>query len=523
MNELLAAYPDMGEYYLKLMQIQSALLEVQIADESYASPNTLPDEQFWTRMAEYEKTAPEIDIAKEKHPQGLIQKVVYPPHEKRKMSPLSIVFFAMNAAAILLLFLFIKFAPHKGGIEVATLTDSINAAWADGAGPMEKGTRLAARSREFYLREGLAKLVFDNNAMVVIEGPAEFELLAEDQIKLRHGRVYAAVPREAIGFTISTPQSRIIDLGTEFGVQADPYGDVHLHVIKGKTTLIAGGKSTRVNLEVREGQAKNVSGTTLKVSDVPCETGLFVRDISSDHKFVWKGQPSIDVADIVRNGNGLGTGNSHVRLHPVRGFSNEQHHAGAMDTAKGYLPIKEHPFIDGIFIPDGTTVISTQGDAFENFPATGSLYCCDLLANPVPGILTTASNPACTINFNGQEYSDRGKPCIVMHSNRGITFDLDAIRKFYRSGIGQFTAQIGLANLEDNAASANFYVIVDGRLRYSLLQYNQKDVLNPIAIAIEDEDRFLTLATTDGEGPDASEGRVLNQWCIFAEPVLKLE
>ena len=34
--------------------------------------------------------------------------------------------------------LFLRFAPSKVGIEVATLTDSINAKWVDVAGPMEK-------------------------------------------------------------------------------------------------------------------------------------------------------------------------------------------------------------------------------------------------------------------------------------------------------------------------------------------------------------------------------------------------
>jgi hypothetical protein len=50
-----------------------------------------------------------------------------------------------------------------------------------------------------------------------------------------YGRVYASVPKEALGFTIYTQNSKIIDLGTEFGVDTAMDGTVEIHVINVRT------------------------------------------------------------------------------------------------------------------------------------------------------------------------------------------------------------------------------------------------------------------------------------------------
>jgi len=157
-------------------------------------------------------------------------------------------------------------------------------------------------------------MLFDNQARVVLEGPVEFQILAEDRIALNYGKVYVTVPKGAIGFTVNTPSARIIDLGTEFGVQTDTFGDVQMHVIKGKTTLIAGDRSNRINVEVNQGQAKKVSGTTLEVSDIPFKTHLFIRSINSSRNIVWRGQTELNLADMAGGGNGLGTGRIGVWL-----------------------------------------------------------------------------------------------------------------------------------------------------------------------------------------------------------------
>ena len=56
---------------------------------------------------------------------------------------------------------------------------------------------------------------------------------------MRQGRAWFQVPPEAIGFEVITPEIKVIDLGTEFGIitdLSDLKGD-EVHVFKGKVEV----------------------------------------------------------------------------------------------------------------------------------------------------------------------------------------------------------------------------------------------------------------------------------------------
>jgi hypothetical protein len=146
--------------------------------------------------------------------------------------------------------------------EVATLTDSVDAKWRGANTSFKHGTRLSTRREPLVLDKGFAEILFDNQARIVIEAPAQFEIATQDQVNLMYGRVYASVPKEALGFTIYTQNSKIIDLGTEFGVDTAMDGTVELHVIKGQTMLIAGGRAEKTMHTVAKGKAWRISGIT---------------------------------------------------------------------------------------------------------------------------------------------------------------------------------------------------------------------------------------------------------------------
>lgn len=261
--------------------------------------NPALDYELWRNLADYEKNAPVVEIPKEKPKRELIQKVEYAPRPKTKVSKLNIFILVLNSAAMLFLVLFIILAPARHGAEVATLADCIDAEWRQNSCPMEKGVRLSTGCDKFVLEDGLAELLFDNNTKVVIEAPADFQIRSENQIDLAYGRIYATVPAEAIGFAVSTPTSRIVDLGTEFGIEADTFGDVYLHVVKGKTSLLTGTRSKSNPQEVTQGQAKKVSGSTLAVTDIPCQADLFVSDIDSEKPVNRRKVTNIRFGDIV--------------------------------------------------------------------------------------------------------------------------------------------------------------------------------------------------------------------------------
>jgi len=131
--------------------------------------------------------------------------------------------------------------------------------------------------------------------------------------------LYATIPSQALGFTISTPNAKVIDLGTEFGVKAGLRGETELHVIKGKTILISGsGTDSQAKHEVSEGQAREVASAGV-VRNISLKTRGFIRRIQSETSFIWRGQPEINLADIIGGGNGLGTGRLNVGIDPASG------------------------------------------------------------------------------------------------------------------------------------------------------------------------------------------------------------
>ncbi|MEL7500133.1 MAG: hypothetical protein AAFN77_21215 [Planctomycetota bacterium] len=89
------------------------------------------------------------------------------------------------------------------------------------------------------ISEGLAIIEFDRGARVILEGPADLEIVSDNSGFLRSGKLTANVPESAIGFEIVTPNSRVVDHGTEFGISVDANGDSETHVFDGEVELFA--------------------------------------------------------------------------------------------------------------------------------------------------------------------------------------------------------------------------------------------------------------------------------------------
>jgi hypothetical protein len=523
--ETLEAMLRQPEHVVQLTQITEVYIQLhRSVSELLSKPDDyLLNEALWNQLAEHENTAPVSEIPQGKPQRELIQKVVYPPREKRKISKFTI-FMLLNTAALIFFLLFLRFADTTSGIEVATLTDSLHATWGNADGEMVNGASIATSDKSLMLLEGYAQLLFTNQTKITVEGPAEFQVLAEDQIKLLKGCLYVMVPRKAIGFTVKTLSSQIVDLGTEFGVQADLQGDTSLHVIKGRTVLIAGNPSDKVSVEVNEGTAKRVSTVTQAVSDISCNTQLFVRDINSSGSVVWRGQMQIDLADIVGGGNGFGTGRANVGINPASGqLVSSLLMSARMETTGRYSQVPENAYIDGVFVPYGggnPQVVTSRGDIFKECPQTDGRYWMEITNKPITGFEgdPKSVHPA---RLNGIEYGTASHPAIMMHANTGITFDLEAIRSMLPSTrILRFTSTCGLSEtlysttLEKDA-SADLWVLVDGQPREQV-QVDFEDKSSAfVTVSIHDTDRFLTLVSSS----DWNAG----DWTLYGDPVLELE
>lgn len=114
---------------------------------------------------------------------------------------------------------------------VATLEKAQGCKWGNSALPTLEGSRLPAGRLD--LAEGLATLRFDSGATVILEAPVSLEVLSAMECRIERGTVVADVPPPAIGFTIHTPETKVVDYGTRFGVSAGEDGKCLVHVIEG--------------------------------------------------------------------------------------------------------------------------------------------------------------------------------------------------------------------------------------------------------------------------------------------------
>ena len=116
---------------------------------------------------------------------------------------------------------------------VATLLFADNCQWRKKDYPAE-GQRLSAGPLQ--LERGLVILRFDGGAAVVLEGPAELRVESRGCAQLVHGRLTVRAPKEAAGFTVRSPASDVVDLGTEFAIKVERGGATEVHVLEGEVS-----------------------------------------------------------------------------------------------------------------------------------------------------------------------------------------------------------------------------------------------------------------------------------------------
>jgi hypothetical protein len=294
-------------------------------------------------------------------------------------------------------------------------------------------------------------------------------------------------------------------------VQAVADGDT----LQGDGQLLYENQSVRVEKGDKSVTIKSVS--SIKPED-------FVRAIPETHTTV----KIFDLVDAVSGGDGYSGGRS-GKIDPTNGKcipapdAEHLYVPGPQDrilTGDGkYHRVPERPFVDGVFIPNGEhgpVQVDSAGHTCDSFLATrntsggcmtagGILY----LAPPQNGLKYIPTV------LNGVDYSESPHGVIFMHSNQGITFDLDAIRQANADNkIVQFTSVAGNGSPERLLFDVS--VLIDGKVRFKRREINREFGALSINIPIHQQDRFLTLAATDGGNG------IECDWVFFGDPQLKL-
>ena len=172
-----------------------------------------------------------------------------------------------TAAAILIALSAIWWSTRRGNEVVATVTAADHAVWEDKGGPSHD----IVAGQQLKLRSGHVELSFGGDASVVIEAPAQFTADGPRSLTLRYGKLAAVVHDGAKGFTVTTRDVTVKDLGTEFGVMCGDSDPTEVAVFRGRVeasatqagsgnkqvTLVAGDAAviTRGNLSAMAGGA----------------------------------------------------------------------------------------------------------------------------------------------------------------------------------------------------------------------------------------------------------------------------
>jgi hypothetical protein len=152
-----------------------------------------------------------------------------------------------------------KTIPISESDAIATIAAAVETVWADPTVELML-QRGSLPSGPIHLHAGRVELLFRSGGTAVIEGPAIFEPISGDTLRMQLGSVRCRCPEQGTELRVETPRGTVTDLGTEFvaAIAADEVlrvgvieGQVQLD-LAGVTRLIAAGEALTVN---QQGQA----------------------------------------------------------------------------------------------------------------------------------------------------------------------------------------------------------------------------------------------------------------------------
>jgi ferric-dicitrate binding protein FerR (iron transport regulator) len=158
----------------------------------------------------------------------------------------------------------------------ATITGLINVAWEDPALTLPLDAHLP--TRPLRLRAGLLRVELPTGTQIIVQGPAQFQFDADATFKLQRGNMTAHVPHQGIGFTVTTPNATVTDLGTEFGVYVNRDDQTHAEVFTGKVRLSANTDTGASTFQILEaGHAAQILDESTGIESAVSEPLAFVR------------------------------------------------------------------------------------------------------------------------------------------------------------------------------------------------------------------------------------------------------
>ncbi|TWT84393.1 FecR protein [Planctomycetes bacterium CA13] len=142
-----------------------------------------------------------------------------------------------TALSVLVLFVWggFKSPEHSQEDAFASISVALDCKWGAGTLPTVVGSRLTPGRLD--LLEGFAKIDFDNGVRLSLEAPVSMTIQSLTDCEVHSGQLLAHVPGAEIEYTVTTPTTEILDLGTEFAVRVEDDGSTRVHVVTGEVNV----------------------------------------------------------------------------------------------------------------------------------------------------------------------------------------------------------------------------------------------------------------------------------------------
>ena len=238
--------------------------------------------------------------------------------------------------------------------------------------------------------------------------------------------------------------------------------------------------------EIAQVYGETIRGTWAKEKDSHTRIKQIDQTIAAIEKL------SVDLADIVGGGNGLTGGTKGHGIHPGTGDVTEIG-TGFIEISNQdtYLPVIANPFIDGVFVPKtlSNPIVTSTGLKASDLPTTsGTVW--DYVRNaPSEGFTSN--------DIDGLDYSAEGHKILGLHANKGVTFDVKAIRTEHGFTGGRFKAALGNGG-EKGQTKLDFHVLIDGNTAIKHLNIKGEEDHFHLDLALPESARFLTFISTEG-------------------------
>ncbi len=284
LDNLVATDREVCQFYVDYVMVWADLYGFQAASCPELSLDNmgvikLSGTRLLEALAEREDAAEAIEEQKETP----IEAVPVPKKPKLNINLYKLhrlKFMAAVACLILFFSIFIYDSYYRSYTDIATITELAGLEQDSQGNPISLGTHFFPDDI-LTIKQGIVKLFINNGVELVIEGPATVTFKSEKELHLEKGNLYANVSKSAIGFTVNTPFSRIVDMGTEFGVGVNVARSIRTEVYKGLVELstnASSANSKKVTLKV--GQAGEISSVgKIICSDFSLDDRMYIRDV----------------------------------------------------------------------------------------------------------------------------------------------------------------------------------------------------------------------------------------------------